>query len=125
VRIFPQEGRSLTPLQVLASSFAISSVGGLAALLRSNQPLTVRAVVACILYCGMLGFIIGALWMKEYGLAGDPYFILAVSGLAGIGGVSVVDLVIIAAKRSGIKLVLSRGKDSKHDDEDPADENAA
>lgn len=115
----------MTPLQVLASSFAISSVGGLAALLRSNQPLTVRAVVACILYCGMLGFIIGALWMKEYGLAGDPYFILAVSGLAGIGGVSVVDLVIIAAKRSGIKLVLSRRKDDEDGEQDGPGESAA
>lgn len=107
----------MTPWQVLASAFTISSVAGLAALLRSKQPLTWRAVIAAALYSGCMGFIIAALWMKEYGLAGDPYFILGVAALAGIGGVSVVDLVVIAIRKSGIKLVLGRkAEDDKEED---------
>ena len=97
----------MTPLQVLLSAFGISSFAGIAALLRSNQPLTARAILSAATYSGAMGFIIGSLWMKQYGI-GDPYFLFGVAGLAGIGGVTAIDLVIIAAKKSGIKLVLSR-----------------
>lgn len=102
------EGQRLTPLQVFASALAISSFAGLAALLRSNQPITLRAVFSSVCYSGAMGTIIAMLWMKKYGLEGDPYFLLGVAGLAGIGGVNLVDLAIIAARRSGIKLVFSR-----------------
>lgn len=110
------EGRRLTPFQVLASALAISSFAGLAALLRSKQPLTLRAVLSALCYSGAMGTIIAMLWMRRYGLAGDPYFLLGVAGLAGIGGVTVVDLAIIAAKRSGIKLVFSREREDKEED---------
>lgn len=105
------EGRRVTPFQILASAFAISSFAGLAALLRSKQQMTVRSVLAATCYSGAMGLIIGLLWMQEYGMGGNPYFLLGVSGLAGIGGVTVVDLAVMVAKKSGITLQFARPKD--------------
>lgn len=102
----------MTPLQVFASAFCVSSFAGLAALLRSDQPLTLRSFASATMYSGSMGLIIAFLWYKNYGEAGDPYFLLGVSGLAGIGGVTVVDLVSIAIKKGGL-IVKALEKDQK------------
>jgi hypothetical protein len=107
------EARPVTPFQILASAFAISSFAGLAALLRSKQELTVRSVASAVTYSGAMGLIIGMLWMNQYGTTGNPYFLVGVAGLAGIGGVTVIDLALMAAKKSGITLQFSRPDDKE------------
>ena len=92
--------------------FAVSSGAGLAALLWSKNPLSVRSVLASLTYSGMMGFIVGGLWMKEYGKE-DPYFLLAVAGLLGLGRLTVTDLIAIAVKKSGVTFKIVKSEEEK------------
>lgn len=100
----------MSPLQILLSSFAISAFAGLIAILRSKQRITIRSAFSATGYAGLMGLIIGLLWMKRYGTSGDPYFLIGVAGVAGLSGLSVVDLVVMVAKKSGITLQFARDK---------------
>lgn len=88
------------PPVLFAWTFGLSSLAGLAALLRSGHELTWRAVVSSMLNSGMLGLVIGLTWYKYYG-ADDAsvYFVLGVSTLAGLGGVSLVDFFVQLLKK--------------------------
>ena len=96
----------LESIKVLAAALAISSVGGLAALLRSNKPITVRAVLSALLYSGLVGLIIALLWYNFFEGKGNIFFLLGVSGLAGIGGTTVLDLIIQLLKNGGIDISI-------------------
>jgi hypothetical protein len=93
-------------VKVLASAFAISSIGGLASLLRSQKPMTLRSVLSSLLYSGVMGLIIALLWYNILADAANIYFLLGVSGLAGIGGTTVVDFIIQLIKRGGIDISI-------------------
>jgi hypothetical protein len=68
----------------------------------------------------MLGVVISLLWYNYFEGKGNVYFLLGVSGLAGIGGVTVLDFIIEALKRGGIHISISPGDepDEEADDED-------
>lgn len=91
-------------LGVLASCFAVASLSGLAVLLRSDRVLTARTLLSAVLYNGLAGLIIGLLWFNYFG-GTNPYFVVGVSGLAGMGTVSLVDvsLHVLQALQSAIK----------------------
>lgn len=95
------------PLHVLAAGFALSSLGGLAALLRSQKQLTVRNVVSAMLWSGLTGLLIALTWYNYFNDQGNIYFLLAVSGLAGIGGTTVVDLAMQVCKAGGVNIVIT------------------
>lgn len=97
------------PKLTLSAAFAISSLGGLAAMLRSNKPLTIRAVLSALLYSGMMGLIIALLWYNYFDGSGNIYFLLGVSGLAGVGGMTVLDFVLQAIKHGGVNITISPG----------------
>ena len=82
------------PTSVLGLAFSLSSVAGLAALLRSNQQLTTRAVFSAFLNSGLTGGVIGAIWWNWYGGSGHPWFMLGVSTLAGLGGPVFLDFIL-------------------------------
>ena len=84
----------LTALQVFVSCFSISSFAGLAALLRSGKPLTWRNITAAFLYSGIFGLVIGLLWYQYFGGQDNVYFLIGVSGLAGLGGMSLLDFAV-------------------------------
>ncbi len=84
----------LEPLQVFLSALALSSFGGLAALLRGNQPLSARLVIAAIAYSGLAGLTIALLWYNYFSDQGNIYFLLGVSALAGVGGTTVIDFMM-------------------------------
>jgi len=76
---------------IFIAAFALSSVAGLACVLRSPRRITGRFLASSLLNCGLMGLIAALLW---YQYSGDnPYMLLGLCGLAGIGGVSLVDLV--------------------------------
>ena len=108
----------LTPLQVLAASFAISSLGGLAALLRSDRDLCWRNAASAILYSGIVGLIIALLWYNVFDGKGNMYFLLGVSGLAGIGGTNLVDFLIQVVKKGGVHISINPGDRPKPPDPD-------
>ena len=97
------------PLKVFAAAFSISSVGGLAALLRSKREITRRAVLSTMLYSGVLGLVIALLWYNYFDGRGNLYFLLGVSGLAGIGGTTVLDFFIQVLKNRGINITIRTG----------------
>lgn len=103
------------PFHVLAASFALSSLGGLAALLRSQKKLTARTIVSAVLWSGLTGLLIALTWFNYFNSQGNIYFLLAVSGLAGIGGTTVVDLLMQIFKSGGINIVISP---KEHEDKD-------
>lgn len=97
------------PFKVFLSAFAISSIGGLAALLRSRQPLSPRTILSAVLYSGLMGLIIALLWYNWFDGQGNIYFLLGISGLAGIGGTTVLDFIIQVIKQGGLTINISAG----------------
>jgi hypothetical protein len=83
----------LTPLQVLICCFSIASLAGIAALLRSNKDLNVRTITSATLYSGLFGLVIGLIWYNYFAPT-NLFFLIGVSGLAGLGGVSLLDVVL-------------------------------
>lgn len=81
------------PLRLFGLSFGISSVAGLAALLRSRQKLTTRYILSACLNSGCFGAGVAMIWYEWYGGAQYPWFMLGVSLLAGLGGTSLMDFV--------------------------------
>lgn len=91
-------------------SFTLSSVAGLAALLRTGHEITWRAALSAMLNSGMLGLVIGLTWYKYYkGDEASVYFLLGVSTLSGLGGVSLVDFVLQLFKRHLSDMAKAQG----------------
>jgi hypothetical protein len=80
----------LDPYKLFSYIFGVSSVSGLAALLRSGQALTFRAVLSAFLNSGLFGVGIAMVWTHLYGMQ-YPWFMVGVSLLAGLGGISLMD----------------------------------
>jgi len=109
----------LTPLEVFASCFSISSLAGLASLLRSGKPLTWRLVAATLLYSGIFGLVIGLLWFNYFGGQNNIYFLIGVSGLAGLGGTTLLDF-IVQGLANGFNIKITASKSEGDDQEPPA-----
>jgi hypothetical protein len=75
---------------ILMILFPVCSFSGLAALLRSEQPLTRRAVASASLNSGLFGVAIGGLMIHKFGLD-SLHIIIAISILAGLGGNASID----------------------------------
>lgn len=84
--------RASDPLWIFISAFAIASFGGVAAKLRSKTELSVRVLFGAFLYSGICGLIVALAWYEYFDGAGNIPFLLAISGLAGIGGANVLDM---------------------------------
>ena len=96
-----------TPLQIFFAAFGLSSIGGLAAHLRSKQQLTLRSVLAAIIYSGSMGIAIALLWYNYFDGQKNIYFLLGISCFAGIGGMTVVDFVVQVIKTGGINITIA------------------
>lgn len=108
---------SLNPVHVFASCFGIASLAGIAHLLRSGQELTVRTVVAAGLYSGAMGTVIGLLWYN-YFISSNIYFLIGVSGLAGLGGVSLIDVITQIISKGGVNIIV---RPKQHELENPSE----
>lgn len=107
----------LSPLQVFGSCFAIASCAGLAALLRSRKQLTWRLITAAFLYSGLFGLVIGLIWYNYCGGQDNVYFLIGVSGLAGLGGTSLLDFAVQGlANGFNIKITAERDAAAEGDD---------
>lgn len=96
-----------SPHWLFSMSFTISSLAGVAALLRSGAPLTARVLVSAILNSGLFGLGIALVWYENYGGANHPWFMLGVSLLAGLGGTSLLDFAFQAI-REGLRVYATR-----------------
>lgn len=80
----------LEPVRLFGGIYLAASLAGLSALLRSKQPLTVRAVVSAMLNSGFIGTIIGLVWYMQYRDT-NLFFLVGVSVLAGLGGGATIE----------------------------------
>lgn len=99
----------MTPLYVLGMAFIISACGGVAALLHSGQPMTVRQFAATTAYSGMMGFAVAALMVTQYGK--EPWGLFGLVAILGMSGVKAIDLLLFAWSRLGIKITAEGPKD--------------
>ncbi len=105
----------LRPLEVLLSCLAIASLGGFFSLLRSQQPLTARGLVAATLYSGLIGLVIGLLWFNYFAPA-NLFFLIGTSGLAGLGGVTLLDVVVNVIAKGGVNITIKPKSDGSEED---------
>lgn len=105
--------QKLSALEVLASCFTISSLGGLAALLRSGKPLNWRTVATALLYSGIVGLVIGLVWYQYFSGQDNIYFLIGVSGLAGLGGTTLLDFVLQVISKGGVNIFITPIDDPK------------
>ena len=96
-------------LHLAVSAFSLASFAGLADLLRSGKDITLRSVITAIFNSGCLGLIMFLLWYQNF--QGDIEVLIGLCGLAGIGGVTMVDFIVQLIKsKVGIKIEVSDGK---------------
>lgn len=107
----------ITPFNVFLACFSVSSLAALSALLRSGKPLTWRNVISTMLYSGMFGLVIGLLWYNYFDGANNVFFLIGVSGLAGLGGNSLIEF-IVGGIAHGFNVHLSTGQTESQEDKD-------
>jgi len=94
------------PLKIFICIFGISTLSGLASLLRSDKPLTVRSVFSAMLNAGLFGMSIAMIWELMYGIK-HVWFITGVSLIAGLGGTTLMDVVYLTVQ-GGLKIYVER-----------------
>jgi hypothetical protein len=103
----------LNPLEVFIYCFSIASLAGIAALLRSNKVLTARIIVSAALYSGLFGLVIGLIWYNYFAPT-NIFFLIGVSGLAGLGGVSLLDVILqLITSGVNVRIHLEPDEDDK------------
>jgi len=99
------------PPVIFGATFAISSLAGLAQMLRSGRKITWRAVLSSMLNSGLIGLCIGMFWWDQYGVD-NVWFLMGVSLLAGLGGTTALDFILEALKGK-IVLKVEKSDDGK------------
>lgn len=103
------------PLWVFLWCFSVAAVAGLAQLLHSGQPLTVRSVLSATLHSGMSGMIVGLLWFNFF-TTENIYFLVGLSGLAGIAGSSAIEFLCqLVAGNIGLSIKIDKGNEHEGD----------
>ena len=102
----------LSPFQVLLSCFTISSLGGFFSYLRSDNKFRLRDAVAITFYTGLVGLVIGLLWFTWFA-PDNLFFLIGVSGLAGLGGSTAIDIVLKLIKSGGIQINIQPKDDEE------------
>lgn len=100
----------LTPLELILSCFAVSSLGGLAQYLRrkpDTAKIPLSMLIGTLLHSGMIGVAICFCWLNYFDGKESPWFALLVSSLAGLGGATLLEFVAQALSRGGVKIVIT------------------
>ena len=112
----------MTPLQVFFACFTIASFGGLASLLRSGQTLTKRSVATAMLYSGIFGLVIGLVWFQFFNGKDNVFFLIGVSGLAGLGGTTLLDFIVQLVSKGGVSIIVrTKSNGERKNDRDKSD----
>jgi len=78
------------PTTLYACAFAAAAAGGLAVFLRSDKPITFRAIISEAIYHGLLGAGLGAI-LHEWRFKEKPATVVAVAALYGVGVLTVAE----------------------------------
>lgn len=102
--------KSWSPLALYACAFAAAAAGGLAVYLRSDKPITVRAMLSETIYHGLLGAGLGAI-LHEWRFKEKPATVVAVAALYGVGVLTVAEFK--AALLRALNFNQSRNNDDR------------
>ena len=100
----------IDPLLIFSATFLISAFAGLATLLRSQKTLYLRSIISAMLNSGLFGLAIGLIWYKYY-YTDNIWFLMGISLMAGLGGITIVDFVLEIIKRGGLIISIQQKKD--------------
>src|ERR1700749_710653 len=95
-----------SPIYVLISAFFLSSLAGLAAMLRQNQKISILSVVSAMLNAGILGLCIAGLYVTQF--SDNIYALISLCCLAGLGGSTAIDFVLTAVKKGGLSISINK-----------------
>lgn len=90
---------NVDPMTTFASASGLGSLAGLAHLLRSGKPISVRNILSTILNSAISSLVIALIWFSYFRANDNIYFLVGISALAGLGGTSVADLLVTIFKR--------------------------
>ena len=94
------------PIWVFFSAFAIASFGGVAAKLRGKTGVSCRQLFAAAMFSGTIGVCICLGLYNFFDARDNIPCLLAISGLAGIGGANVLDLIFLILGGK-VKIILN------------------
>ena len=92
------------PLIIFITAFLISAMAGLAALLRSQQELTCRTILAVVLNTGILG--LGMALVLFTFFKDNAYVLIGLCLFAGLGGLTLVGFILQVIKQGGINITI-------------------
>ncbi len=110
-----QDNVKLTPIELFTAAFTIGSFAGVARLLNSNESLGLRVLLAAILKSGIAALTISLLLHNFYG-TDNPYALLGVSALAGMGAIDIVDIASVVMSRMPALFAVMFERGAKRDD---------
>lgn len=84
-------------VQLFATAFGVSALGGLAALLRSPQKVTRKSVLAYTLNTGVVGLAIALIWYTQF--RDNLQLLVGLCVVAGLSGMASVDFVLETGRR--------------------------
>lgn len=104
---------SSDPMALFVTVFVLSSLAGLAELLRSTKPLTVRSVSATLLYEGLMGLAFTLSWWNWFQSSGNVWVLVGCSILAGLSSLNAVDVLRLLVQKLRIVLAINNGNGAK------------
>ena len=100
MRIMPLENNdpatvssSWEPLKIFVTVFLLGGLAGLAALLRSQEELSRKAICGAIINSAFLSLIVAMVWWNKYQET-NFFFLMGISILAGFGGNTTIGVII-------------------------------
>lgn len=92
---------SSSPFVIFGGIWVLASLGGLAELLRSKKTISPRIFFSALINSGLAGLSVGLLLYEKVELP----VLLGVSIISGVGGMTLLDLLVQGLKLHGLKLV--------------------
>lgn len=90
------------------ATLSMASFAGLAALLRSQQVLTWRNILSATMNSGVAGLVVGLTCYQLYDGQEHVLFMICISALAGLGGMSLLDFLITCFQHGhGLNITIS------------------
>lgn len=107
----------LDPIALFIAAFLISAMSGVAALLRTPQALTIRALLSAFLNAGAIGLAIAMVLFTYF--KDNTWFLLGLCMLAGLGGMTLIGFLIAVARQGGLNVRVDIRQKGDDDEDGP------
>ena len=100
----------MAPTQIFLYSSVFAALAGIAAMLRSEKKLTVVGIISSLMNSGLLGLGISLLWYNKF--SENLYFLVGVCVMAGLGGMTTVDLALKIFQKNALKIAGEKANET-------------